>query len=445
MTETKQTVHRLSPSDISYSQTSISPVFRCGRSIYSTLDAVWTGQLDVDDIPPITVFLVPGKGDDYNWCSLDNRRLWVWKQLEQSRSKFQVPVYFSSELPPKKKRHVCSQVTIRPLLPVRIEVEQEAKATEAELRLRGHLEDTRSELNQQRAAFSRVSKSHAELTERARLQARQQVEELKQECASLTFERDGWGTLCDQWHDECTWRDKLLLHILPRTQSMVQSETCKTIVYSLLGAAAIGRDAGVSQRQQRKNELAFAVTGREHLEESFELYQRERQKQRREVDGLRSELADARCTMAASGRAASQSQSIIASLRVELAGRPSFPAALCRDSTHAELQRDLSASQRLCRDLQFQLDECKRSQTDARLRAFSSSVAVPSESKLPPVRAVTVGREPAVVVPPRLAQRLDVADREPLAAAPVRAAEHHADRWLGFILAMMVVFIAVSR
>jgi hypothetical protein len=108
MTETKQTLIRVAPSSISYSQKSISPVF---RSIYSTLHAVWIGALDVEEVDPIQVFIA----DDHQrtMCSLDNRRLWVWKQLEQTRSQFLVPVLVSSEPPPKHKKTAYSQVIIR--------------------------------------------------------------------------------------------------------------------------------------------------------------------------------------------------------------------------------------------------------------------------------------------------------------------------------------------
>ncbi|XP_060572130.1 uncharacterized protein LOC132730265 [Ruditapes philippinarum] len=73
----------LRPSNIRYSQDSINNVFdkRCNHSykpIGETLDAICEGRCSVNDIPTISVVLCNG-----NWVTADNRRLWVFRQLER--------------------------------------------------------------------------------------------------------------------------------------------------------------------------------------------------------------------------------------------------------------------------------------------------------------------------------------------------------------------------
>lgn len=73
---------RLAPSDIYYSQSSISNCFTAaseyaGNSIGDTVDDIMLKRYRIDDIPNISVVK---KGDV--WVSADNRRLWVFKTLE---------------------------------------------------------------------------------------------------------------------------------------------------------------------------------------------------------------------------------------------------------------------------------------------------------------------------------------------------------------------------
>ena len=67
----------LSPYDIKYTQRSISCYWRYGtETIDDTLDELFNGEICVDDIPPIRVVQYYGE-----YYSLDNRRLWVFKQF----------------------------------------------------------------------------------------------------------------------------------------------------------------------------------------------------------------------------------------------------------------------------------------------------------------------------------------------------------------------------
>ncbi|XP_053392810.1 uncharacterized protein LOC128555200 [Mercenaria mercenaria] len=76
----------IEPSDIHYSQDSISKYFdrrslHGTQTIGQTLDQVLIGDCSVSSIPTISVVKIRKHGD--KWFSLDNRRLWVFKQLER--------------------------------------------------------------------------------------------------------------------------------------------------------------------------------------------------------------------------------------------------------------------------------------------------------------------------------------------------------------------------
>ena len=78
-------VIELTPSEIRYSQDSISNTFRArtshaGQYIGETLDEIVRDPDTVDLIPNISVFK---KGVKKKWFTLDNRRLWVFKKAEK--------------------------------------------------------------------------------------------------------------------------------------------------------------------------------------------------------------------------------------------------------------------------------------------------------------------------------------------------------------------------
>ena len=76
-------VIKLAPSEIRFSQDSISNSFRAstyhaGQYIGETLDEIVRNPDTVDRIPNISVFNIDG-----TWITLDNRRLWVFKKAEE--------------------------------------------------------------------------------------------------------------------------------------------------------------------------------------------------------------------------------------------------------------------------------------------------------------------------------------------------------------------------
>ncbi|XP_060599674.1 uncharacterized protein LOC132753251 [Ruditapes philippinarum] len=77
VTPSKKEEIKFRPSEIRYSQSSISKQFSDGTDIGQLLDDIYFGRCFASDIPQIEILNLKGK-----WVSADNRRLWVFKQLE---------------------------------------------------------------------------------------------------------------------------------------------------------------------------------------------------------------------------------------------------------------------------------------------------------------------------------------------------------------------------
>ena len=68
----------LQPSEIYFTQASIRRTFRfSSQTIYETRDAISENRISVDSIPTIKVIKKSGK-----YWTLDNRRLWVFRELD---------------------------------------------------------------------------------------------------------------------------------------------------------------------------------------------------------------------------------------------------------------------------------------------------------------------------------------------------------------------------
>lgn len=74
----KMVVYWLRPSDIMYSQKTIAPHFQNGVSLENLRDQIGCRPISILGIPMISVKFLP----DGSYLSLDNRRLWVFKELE---------------------------------------------------------------------------------------------------------------------------------------------------------------------------------------------------------------------------------------------------------------------------------------------------------------------------------------------------------------------------
>lgn len=73
----------LKPSEIFYSQDSIRSTFDSGKDIGELLDEIVFESASVHRIPNISVIKCGINGSSERWHTADNRRLWVFKQLER--------------------------------------------------------------------------------------------------------------------------------------------------------------------------------------------------------------------------------------------------------------------------------------------------------------------------------------------------------------------------
>ena len=72
----EQTIVRMDPQDIRYTQNSISSRFGDERLVDDMIKGLKNGSITPDDVPAIRIF----KGDDGYVYSLDNRRLYAFKK-----------------------------------------------------------------------------------------------------------------------------------------------------------------------------------------------------------------------------------------------------------------------------------------------------------------------------------------------------------------------------
>lgn len=93
---------KLKPSEIFYSQDSINGYFDSKSNhrhikIGQTLDDICEGRCSIDDIPTISVVVKDGR-----WVTADNRRLWVFRQLERLGKCSDIPVKQTGYINPNK-------------------------------------------------------------------------------------------------------------------------------------------------------------------------------------------------------------------------------------------------------------------------------------------------------------------------------------------------------
>ncbi|CAE6955229.1 unnamed protein product [Symbiodinium sp. CCMP2456] len=90
---------RIRPSDVGFSHDSISHRFSCGRLVTATLEELRSGQIDVSIIPQMFVSQVDGCWFAYT----GNRRLWVFRELENEGYLHEIEVQVTSSKLAKKR------------------------------------------------------------------------------------------------------------------------------------------------------------------------------------------------------------------------------------------------------------------------------------------------------------------------------------------------------
>jgi hypothetical protein len=73
-----ETITQIDPMPVYFTFSRIRPQFSCGRFVHDTLHAIQSGALAVADLPTIAVLF-----DGANYFSLNNRRLFVFKELRR--------------------------------------------------------------------------------------------------------------------------------------------------------------------------------------------------------------------------------------------------------------------------------------------------------------------------------------------------------------------------
>lgn len=81
------------PNDIRYTQDSISRNFQNGSSVDDMINGLRNGQITPDDVPAIRIFKMNG-----NYYSLDNRRLYAFKQAGMTKINTQTVNPFSRKI-----------------------------------------------------------------------------------------------------------------------------------------------------------------------------------------------------------------------------------------------------------------------------------------------------------------------------------------------------------
>ncbi|KAH3896166.1 uncharacterized protein LOC127864358 [Dreissena polymorpha] len=94
---------QLKPSEILYSQDSINIYFDSksshdGHKLGETLDDICEGNCSFESVPAITVVNQDGK-----WMTTNNRRLWVFKELELLGRCLTVPVNVGESIPEARR------------------------------------------------------------------------------------------------------------------------------------------------------------------------------------------------------------------------------------------------------------------------------------------------------------------------------------------------------
>ncbi|KAH3896136.1 uncharacterized protein LOC127864357 isoform X1 [Dreissena polymorpha] len=103
---------QLKPSEILYSQDSINIYFdsrssNANHKLGETLDDICEGKCSIESIPAITVV-----NQDVKWMTTDNRRLWVFKELELLGKCVNIQVNVGQSIPESKRTTKNNGVSI---------------------------------------------------------------------------------------------------------------------------------------------------------------------------------------------------------------------------------------------------------------------------------------------------------------------------------------------
>ena len=95
-----------------FTHSRIRPFFSgCGRRLKDTLASIEEGETALETLPQITILATPTSSNDGLYFSLNNRRLWVLKQLKAKGVIDTVKVRVKDALPRELEKYYAPHVT----------------------------------------------------------------------------------------------------------------------------------------------------------------------------------------------------------------------------------------------------------------------------------------------------------------------------------------------
>lgn len=99
------------PLEVYFTHARVRPFFSgCGRRLEDTLAELLAGRMRVEELPVITILYGAGGGTMY--FSLNNRRLWVLKELRKAGALNTVRVRTKEALPREKERYTPTKCSL---------------------------------------------------------------------------------------------------------------------------------------------------------------------------------------------------------------------------------------------------------------------------------------------------------------------------------------------
>ena len=101
------------PALVYFTHARVRPLFSgCGRRLEDTLNALLSNSMDIDALPVITVLFGAGGGGGDLLFSLNNRRLWVLKELRRAGKLTTVRVRSKEALPRERERYTRDRCSL---------------------------------------------------------------------------------------------------------------------------------------------------------------------------------------------------------------------------------------------------------------------------------------------------------------------------------------------
>ena len=119
--------------NVFFTHARIRPIFSgCGRRLVDTLKSIEKGETKLEALPQITILATPTSGTDGLYFSLNNRRLWVLKQLKAKGIIETVRVRVKDALPRELEKYYAPHITRQSMATLMREHEKSGEAEDIE-------------------------------------------------------------------------------------------------------------------------------------------------------------------------------------------------------------------------------------------------------------------------------------------------------------------------